>query len=112
MAAFRTKRSCAARGSLANILSRSSRAGAPRSCPELRGLGSEKTIGRRPMSQQNRIDLHAISADSHITEPPNCYIDHIEKKYRDTAPHMVRDTRPGESGEVFVVEGFNEPLAL
>ena len=57
-------------------------------------------------------DLHAISADSHITEPPNCYVDYIEKKYRESAPHMVRDTRPGETGDVFVVEGFSEPLAL
>ena len=61
---------------------------------------------------QTKIDLHAISADSHITEPPNCYVDYIEKKYRENAPHMVRDTRPGETGDVFVVEGFSEPLAL
>ncbi len=27
-----------------------------------------------------------ISADSHITEPPGCYIDHIDPKYRDIAP--------------------------
>ena len=57
-------------------------------------------------------DLHAISADSHITEPPNCYVDFIEQKYKATAPRMVRDPRPGERGEVFVVEGFAEPLAL
>ncbi|SVC30323.1 uncharacterized protein METZ01_LOCUS283177, partial [marine metagenome] len=25
----------------------------------------------------------SISADSHITEPPNCYIDHIDPSYRD-----------------------------
>ena len=31
-----------------------------------------------------------ISADSHITEPPNCYIDHIDPKFRDRAPHMKR----------------------
>ncbi|MBV1878827.1 MAG: amidohydrolase [Pseudomonadales bacterium] len=30
----------------------------------------------------------AISADSHIVEPPNCYVDYIEPKYRDIAPHI------------------------
>jgi uncharacterized protein len=64
------------------------------------------------MTETKPIDLHAISADSHITEPPNCYVDFIEKKYRESAPHMVRDTRPGETGDVFVVQGFSEPLAL
>ena len=24
------------------------------------------------------IDVPIISADSHITEPPNCYLDHID----------------------------------
>jgi len=57
-------------------------------------------------------DLKAISADSHITEPPNCYVDFIERRYKDTAPRMVPDPRAGETGEVFVVEGFAEPLAL
>ena len=32
-----------------------------------------------------------ISADSHITEPPNCYIDYIDPKFRDIAPKIVRD---------------------
>ena len=31
-----------------------------------------------------------ISADSHIIEPPGCYTDHIEPKYRDVAPRIVR----------------------
>jgi predicted TIM-barrel fold metal-dependent hydrolase len=57
-------------------------------------------------------DLRAISADSHITEPANCYVDFIEKEYRERAPHMVPDPRPGESGDVFIIEGFSEPLAL
>ena len=30
-----------------------------------------------------------ISADSHITEPPNCYKDYIDPKYRDEAPGVV-----------------------
>jgi uncharacterized protein len=58
------------------------------------------------------VDLRAISADSHITEPANCYVDFIEKEYRERAPHMVPDPRPGEIGDVFVIEGFSEPLGL
>jgi hypothetical protein len=34
-----------------------------------------------------------ISADSHITEPPECYREHIEAAYRDRAPHVVRDPK-------------------
>ena len=29
-----------------------------------------------------------ISADSHITEPPTSYLDHIDPAYRDRAPHL------------------------
>lgn len=36
------------------------------------------------------MDLRCISADSHIVEPPNCYVDFIEPKYRDTAPRVMR----------------------
>ena len=32
----------------------------------------------------------AISADSHIVEPPNCYVDFIDPKYREDAPRVVR----------------------
>ena len=43
-----------------------------------------------------------LSADSHITEPPDTYVDRIEPRYRDRAPHMVRhDTM----GDLFVIDG-------
>jgi hypothetical protein len=29
-----------------------------------------------------------ISADSHITEPPTMYRDHIDPRFRDRAPHV------------------------
>lgn len=53
----------------------------------------------------------AISADSHIVEPPNCYIDHIEPKFRDIAPRIVRTER---GGDAFVMEGMKRvvPIAL
>ena len=48
-----------------------------------------------------------ISADSHITEPPNTYVDRIDHKYKDTAPHMIRDDK---LGDVFVVKDFPRPI--
>jgi uncharacterized protein len=50
-----------------------------------------------------------ISADSHITEPPSCYIDHIDPKYRETAPKIVRDEA---KGDVFVIHGMKKPLGI
>lgn len=53
----------------------------------------------------------AISADSHILEPPNCYIDHIEPKYRDIAPRIARIEGKGDA---FIIEGMRAkvPIAL
>ena len=50
-----------------------------------------------------------ISADSHITEPPGTYVDRIDKKYKDTAPHMVRDEK---LGDVFIVKDFPRPINI
>ncbi len=50
-----------------------------------------------------------ISADSHITEPPNCYLDNVERRYRDTAPHVV--SRDGV-GDVFVIPGMDGAVPL
>ena len=42
------------------------------------------------------MDFIPISADSHVTEPPNCYIDNIDPKYRETAPHIRHDEKLGD----------------
>jgi len=55
------------------------------------------------------LGVKLISADSHITEPPNCYIDHIDPKYRDSAPRMVKGAN---GGDVFVVEGIGKPIPM
>src|SRR3546814_11193019 len=34
-----------------------------------------------------------ISADSHITEPPHCYVDYTDTQYRDRATRTKRPTR-------------------
>jgi predicted TIM-barrel fold metal-dependent hydrolase len=50
-----------------------------------------------------------ISADSHITEPPNCYVDFIDPKFRDRAPRVVRHDKVGD---VFVIEGMTTPVPM
>lgn len=50
-----------------------------------------------------------ISADSHITEPPNCYVDHIDPAYRDRAPRI--HSLPN-IGDAFVIEGMATPVPL
>ncbi len=37
-----------------------------------------------------------ISADSHITEPPNSYLDHIDPAYRDRAPRLQYHDKLGD----------------
>ncbi len=49
-----------------------------------------------------------ISADSHITEPPDCYTAHIDPAFRDRAPRMV--THP-DHGDQFIVEGMR-PISM
>ncbi|MFM7535858.1 MAG: amidohydrolase family protein [Acidimicrobiales bacterium] len=49
-----------------------------------------------------------ISADSHITEPPNTYIERVDAEFRDRAPHMVD---AGEKGDLFIIDGM-KPINL
>jgi predicted TIM-barrel fold metal-dependent hydrolase len=50
-----------------------------------------------------------ISADSHITEPPNCYVDFIDAKYRERAPTMKRLPSVGDA---FVIDGMSQPVPM
>jgi uncharacterized protein len=50
-----------------------------------------------------------ISADSHITEPPGTYVDRIDRRFRDRAPHIVRDER---RGDLFVIDGMDKPIPM
>ena len=47
--------------------------------------------------------LELFSADSHVVEPGHCYVDYVESKYRDRAPHYKRNE---EGGEMLVLEEF------
>ena len=51
----------------------------------------------------NAVAERIVSADSHITEPPNCYIDYIDPAYRDEAPHVVRSET---KGDLFIIPGM------
>lgn len=51
-----------------------------------------------------------ISADSHITEPPNTYIDFIDPAYRDRAPRMVDGG--ADVGDLFVIDGMKRPVPM
>lgn len=50
-----------------------------------------------------------ISADGHVCEPPNCYVDYIDPKYRDRAPTV--ETQP-DGTEAFVIPGMKRPVPL
>jgi predicted TIM-barrel fold metal-dependent hydrolase len=50
-----------------------------------------------------------ISADSHITEPPNCYVDYIDPAFRERAPRIHELDGVGDA---FVVEGMTTPVPL
>ncbi|MBL4868444.1 MAG: hypothetical protein JKY67_18925 [Pseudomonadales bacterium] len=51
----------------------------------------------------------AISADSHIAEPPNCYIDYIEPKYRDIAPRV--ETRDNGQ-DIYVIKDMKKTIPM
>ena len=50
-----------------------------------------------------------ISADGHVCEPANCYVDHIDPKYRDEAPHIVTQD---DGTDAFIVPGMKRPVPL
>lgn len=50
-----------------------------------------------------------ISADGHVCEPANCYVDHIDPKYRDDAPRIVEQD---DGTEAFIVPGMKRPVPL
>ena len=50
-----------------------------------------------------------ISADSHIVEPPNCYVDHIDPKYRDMAPRVGKNAKGVDE---YQIEGLDNPIPI
>ncbi len=66
------------------------------------------TIDDLELSFGTDYDFPVISADSHITEPPDCYTAYIDPAYRDRAPSMVTDPVKGDQ---FIVEGMR-PISM
>src|SRR4029077_20953465 len=54
-------------------------------------------------------DVPIISADSHITEPPDTYTARIDPRFRDRAPPLVPDAK---RGYLFVVDGIEKPIPM
>ncbi len=50
-----------------------------------------------------------ISADSHVTEPPDTYTKRIDPKFRDRAPRIVRHE---SLGDIFQIDGMNQPIPM
>jgi predicted TIM-barrel fold metal-dependent hydrolase len=56
------------------------------------------------------LDVRPVSADSHITEPPDCYAKFIDPKFRDRAPYIVSDE---VRGDTFIIPGMeNRPVPM
>src|SRR3546814_2958261 len=83
--------------------------------PPLLGLIHQLIADRRGIvnaatATMDRPARKLFSADSNVVEPGNCYIDNIEQKYRDRAPHFEKGEK---GGEFFVIDGrrFPSPAA-
>ena len=55
-------------------------------------------------------DFPVISADSHITEAPNTYVDYIDPLYRARAPRLVDGG--DKVGDIFVIDGMKTPVPM
>jgi predicted TIM-barrel fold metal-dependent hydrolase len=55
------------------------------------------------------LDFKLVSADSHITEPPNLYPDYIDPAFRDRAPHVEKEE---DGGEAYIVPGLAKKIQL
>ena len=51
------------------------------------------------------VDFKMVSADSHVTEPPDLWVQRLDRKYRDSAPRVI-SSHQGEEGQFFAVEGY------
>jgi len=56
------------------------------------------------------VDFPVISADSHITEPPDTYVDRIDPKWRDQAPRL--EFMGEDVGDLFVIPGMKTPVPM
>lgn len=57
------------------------------------------------MSSGTTTAYRVISGDSHFVEPPTMWVERIDAKFRDRAPHTIRGHQ-GQEGEFFVCENI------
>jgi predicted TIM-barrel fold metal-dependent hydrolase len=50
-----------------------------------------------------------ISADSHVTEPANTYVDYIDARWKEKAPQM---RYVDKLGDAFFIDGFSRPIPM
>jgi predicted TIM-barrel fold metal-dependent hydrolase len=50
-------------------------------------------------------EYQLISSDSHVSEPPELWVERIDKQYRDRAPKIVLNP-DGQEGAFFIYEGY------
>ncbi len=50
-----------------------------------------------------------ISADSHVTEPPHCYVDCIDPAFREIAPRLEAHEK---CGDIYVIEGLEQTIPM
>src|SRR6186997_1838039 len=73
----------------------------------VRGTFEAQHGGER--EEHGMIPAGIISADGHVCEPANCYVDHIDPEYRDQAPFI---TTLDDGTDAFVVPGMKKPVPL
>ncbi len=56
-----------------------------------------------------KVDFPIISADSHITEAPNTYLDYIDPKYAAIAPKVVETD---DRGDIYVIDGMKSSIPM
>jgi hypothetical protein len=57
------------------------------------------------MKEGYSMEFRIISGDSHFVEPPDMWAARMDKKFRDRAPHTVKNL-DGKEGEFFVCENI------
>jgi predicted TIM-barrel fold metal-dependent hydrolase len=62
-----------------------------------------------PNAQNGILINGMVSADSHVVEPPECYKDFIDPKYRDDVPFLRHDEK---MGDCYIIKGFQEQIPV
>ena len=60
----------------------------------------------------NSFNYGFVSADSHVTEPPDCYEKYIDPKFRDRAPHIRHDDKRGDLYIIPGLDNMSVPMGL